>query len=555
MSPISTHGTREPVRFRGQQVRDLARSFREIRRAFDILLGDPQRESLEAIRHRVAELSSSSASSGFADVSAVAMTLELKLTACLDKAAPPTEDDYRSFRHLLASLEHTIESQQGAGPSFIVRSVAKIEPRPLKQRVEEILVLAEDARQAEGLAKQIASFGYPARHAAMGDDLTALLPRLRPAAVILDCEVLENCLPILSAALARVDEALAARPLVLALGEDALSQRLAAARVGITAYFTRPVNVPGLVDRLDSLLSTAMSEPYRIMIVDDDLTLSRVYELVFQDKGWVTYVVNEPSQILEPLADFNPDIILMDLYMPGVEGTELAAVIRQFEKYVSIPIVYLSMEEDISKQLSAVSLGADDFLSKTMRPDHLVAAIQSRVQRYRVLRSMLNRDSLTNLLNHTTLKIRLESECSRARRIGARLAFAMIDLDHFKNVNDTYGHLTGDKVLKTLAKTLKQRLRVSDVVGRYGGEEFAVILLDIDGADHAAELMDRIREAFAGMDQNANGAAFRVTFSCGIATFPEFSDAHSLSDAADRALYEAKRLGRNRVVLASADRD
>ncbi|MFO7594979.1 MAG: diguanylate cyclase [Desulfocurvibacter africanus] len=554
MSPISKELSQELDKPRGQYAQDLKRSFREIRRAFDIFLNEPEQESLEAILGRVTELAASSASLGFADVSAVAMTLELKLAACLGRGGMPGEDEYRSFRHLLASLEHTIESQQRAGPSFIIRSLAKIEPRPLKQRVEEVLVVSEDARHASWLASQVASFGYPARHAATVKDAAALLASIRPAALVLDCVMLKSCLDLVSTPQAQGDEYHGA-PLLVVTGPDELNERLAAARAGATAYFTRPVNVAALVDKLDTLLSSAMSEPYRIMIVDDDRTLSRVYELVFQEKGWVTYVVNDPMQLLEPLTDFNPDIIPMDLYMPGVDGTEMAAVLRQFEKYVSIPIVYLSMEEDVSKQLSAVSLGADDFLSKTMRPDHLVAAIQSRVRRYRVLRSMLTRDSLTNLLNHTSLKIRLESECSRARRIGARLAFAMIDLDHFKNVNDTYGHLVGDKVLKILAKVLKQRLRVSDVVGRYGGEEFAVILLDIDDRDHAAELLDRIRAAFADMDQSADGATFRVTFSCGIATFPEFTDAHTLADAADRALYEGKRLGRNRVVLASADKE
>jgi len=554
MSPVIKESTWEQDRLRDQHVRNLVKSFREIRRAFDLYLSDPQQESLEAIRHRVAELSSSSASFGFADVSAVAMPLELKLAACLERGGPPDEEIYRSFRHLLASLEHTLESQQRGGASFIVRPVAMIEPRPLKQRVEEVLVVCEDARQAAWLAEQVASFGYPAHHAASMEAMAVEFDRQRPSAVVLDCALLEHRLPQVMAAMeGRTPHQV--MPLLVAAGPDDLRLRLIAARAGAAAYVAAPVSVSALVDTLDTLLSSAMSEPYRIMIVDDDLTLSRVYELVFQEKGWVTYVVNDPMDILEPLADFNPDLILMDLYMPGVDGTEMSAVIRQFEKYVSIPIVYLSMEEDISKQLSAVSLGADDFLSKTMRPDHLVAAIQSRVRRYRVLRSMLTRDSLTNLLNHTSLKIRLESECSRARRIGARLAFAMIDLDHFKGVNDTYGHLTGDKVLKILAKLLKQRLRVSDVVGRYGGEEFAVILLDIDSSDHAAELMDRIRAAFADIEQNADGAAFRVTFSCGIATFPEFPDSHSLTDAADKALYEAKRLGRNRVVLASADNE
>jgi diguanylate cyclase (GGDEF)-like protein len=111
----------------------------------------------------------------------------------------------------------------------------------------------------------------------------------------------------------------------------------------------------------------------------------------------------------------------------------------------------------------------------------------------------------------------------------------------------------GDKVLKSVAHFLKQRLRASDIIGRYGGEEFAVILLDTEEPGDAGALMDTIRAAFAEIDHFDGNESFRVTFSCGVATFPEFATAHSITDAADKALYEAKRTGRNRVVLASAD--
>jgi diguanylate cyclase (GGDEF)-like protein len=125
----------------------------------------------------------------------------------------------------------------------------------------------------------------------------------------------------------------------------------------------------------------------------------------------------------------------------------------------------------------------------------------------------------------------------------------MIDIDHFKQVNDTYGHPVGDRVIKSLSRLLKQRLRETDVVGRYGGEEFAVIMSNTDG-DAAMKVLDEMRAAFSCLQHLADGKEFFATFSCGIADVALFSDAIKLGDSADKALYEAKHAGRNRVVLA-----
>jgi diguanylate cyclase (GGDEF)-like protein len=129
------------------------------------------------------------------------------------------------------------------------------------------------------------------------------------------------------------------------------------------------------------------------------------------------------------------------------------------------------------------------------------------------------------------------------------LSFAMIDIDYFKQVNDSYGHPVGDRVIKSLSRLLKQRLRTSDLVGRYGGEEFAVVLVDADGVT-AMKVLDNIRDDFSQLRHLAEEKEFTVTFSCGIADVSQFPDATKLSDAADKALYKAKHAGRNRVMLA-----
>ena len=538
--------------------RDLAGAMGRVRQSTEAFTQRPGEKNLRLLREDVEELSSLSSGAGLSDVSVLAVALDIKLTE-LDKgeAEPsnPSQADLASIVGLVSSLEQTTCCRGCQGQYLTKEIPAETEPSA-PPRGEEVFVVGKDKAATTMTARQIVSFGYPSHgfvslqelSAALNDGLVAG----GPAAVVTDSAFVVEHQQALKHLLDDEAKKNLVRPVLVVAGEDELPARLAAANAGATAYFTQPLDVAALIDKLDSVLSGALTEPYRILIVDDDPTLSQIYGLIFQERGWVTYVLTDPMRILEPLTEFNPDLVLMDLYMPGVSGVELAAVIRQYEAYAAIPVVYLSMEEDVAKQVRAVSHGGDDFLSKTMRPDHLVAAVESHARRHRVLRSMLSRDGLTGLLNHSHLRVRIQAEVRRARRMGGRLTLAMLDLDHFKNVNDTYGHLVGDKVLKSLAKLLKQRLRTTDVIGRFGGEEFAVLLLDIDDPTMAARLMDAIRADFARLDHMSDGRRFRVTFSCGMASFPRFDDAQELIEAADKALYAAKDEGRNRVVVASA---
>jgi diguanylate cyclase (GGDEF)-like protein len=192
--------------------------------------------------------------------------------------------------------------------------------------------------------------------------------------------------------------------------------------------------------------------------------------------------------------------------------------------------------------------GGDDFLTKPVYPDHLLTVITSRAQRSRALRASMVRDSLTGLLNHTTTKEHLVREVALSQRRQSPISFAMIDLDRFKSINDTYGHATGDRVIKSLSRVLRQRLRKTDIIGRYGGEEFAIMMPDTD-ARLAAHVLEQIRAGFAQIRQRAEEREFAVTFSCGVASAPPYNDPDWLNHMADQALYRAKALGRNRVVL------
>ncbi|TFG59654.1 MAG: diguanylate cyclase, partial [Spirochaetales bacterium] len=330
---------------------------------------------------------------------------------------------------------------------------------------------------------------------------------------------------------------------------DDFDTRLAAVRAGGEAFFAFPPDMVRVMDKIDALLHRKEQVPYHILIVDDDPEQVSYNALLLQQAGMITSVALDPRQVVKILVEAKPELILMDMYMPGCDGTELAAIIRQQAAFVGVPIVFLSVESDMEKQIEAIRLGGDDFLMKPIREEHLIASIVNRAERTRSMRYLMERDSLTGLLNHTNLKEQLTRELMRSQRTESEFCFAMIDVDHFKKVNDSYGHLTGDNVLKGLAKLLRERLRVTDIIGRYGGEEFGVVLLNTS-LENAWKIMDEIRINFSQIRQLADMQEFFVTFSCGIASCSDFKSTGAINEAADKALYSAKEGGRNKVTVA-----
>jgi diguanylate cyclase (GGDEF)-like protein len=500
-------------------------------------------EALARLYRQAHSLHGASATLGFGGLGDAARALEHALAA-LERAAPPDARQRDEIERLIADVKIASRAP-GSPPS------APAAPADLAQN-RSIWLLRLDPALAHDLTVQLGHFGYHAQAYDAPRDPGAQAGQGAPGAIITSADFLEaangshELLAIFGAGPGQ------APPLIVIADQGDFASRLRAVRAGAAAYFVRPTTTVALIDKLDALTARSVEEPYRILIVEDEPIAAHYFAETLRQAGMHAVVVTDPADVMQPLAEFRPDMILVDMYMPGCNGLELAAVIRQQEEFVSIPIVFLSAEASLDKQLEAMRLGGDDYMIKPISPDHLISAVTSRVLRSRTLRAFMVRDSLTGLFNHTTTKEHLEIELARARRQQSPLAFAIIDIDHFKLVNDRYGHATGDRVLKSLARLLRERLRQTDIIGRYGGEEFAVVLAGTDGPT-AATVLDDIRAGLAQIRHQADGEDFTITFSCGIASFADYPDAPKLADAADKALYVAKRGGRNRVVLAGSE--
>jgi diguanylate cyclase (GGDEF)-like protein len=436
-------------------------------------------------------------------------------------------------------------SSQTASPAFPLPEV-EAESRRL------LYILDGDELSQSSLTNQISRFGYDARPLRTRAELRSAVERQQPYALLIDVDAAAEDLPVTAALAALGPEVLARIPFICLSEHADMQTRLESVRAGAAAYFLKPARVADIVDKLDALAMREAPEPYRVMILDADLDRSDLCRVILHEVGMDVSVVNDPAELVPTLGEFNPEILLIALKLPGCGGDEVAQVVHQIPSYVSLPVVFLSEHWNLDRQIGLMNVGGDALLPLPLQASQLIATVIARVERYRTLSGLMQHDSLTGLLNHSRLQQYLEIESLRAMRQAHPLSFAMIDLDHFKSINDQFGHPVGDRVLKNLSRFLRKQLRKSDIVGRYGGEEFAIVLTDTDGPA-ALSVVEKLCSDFSRIEHEVDGAALTVTFSAGVASMQGRSSSRDLVLAADRALYVAKRSGRNRVVFTDCD--
>lgn len=417
---------------------------------------------------------------------------------------------------------------------------------PPARQNQQLFLLAADQPLPAGLEEQLACFGYALE---VFDSLSTLQQALRqhvPGALIIHHDFAGGELPL--------PQLRPPCPLLFTSPRRDFAARLQAVRAGGQGFLGWPLSVRELLETLGRTPSADPRNPLRVLLVEDMSSLSGLYAAVLNQHGIHTEEVHRPSEALAAIERFRPDLILMDMHMPECSGQELARIIRQQQLMDGIPILFLTMEKAQGVQLDALSLGVDGYLTKPVSSEELVVTVSTRASRYRKLRSYIATDSLTGLLNHSHLFAQLEYEFARAQRERKPLSMVMLDLDHFKQVNDSYGHQAGDEVLLSLSRFLRERLRRSDLIGRYGGEEFAIAMPGV-GSEQALRLMNELRESFARLEHVSPRGRFLQTFSAGLCDTQGVWDVVALVQRADSMLYRAKAAGRNQVVAWSVALD
>ena len=339
-------------------------------------------------------------------------------------------------------------------------------------------------------------------------------------------------------------------PRIAVLGALGFTEELAAQRAGAVAWITDDADAGDVVAAASWVDRSGAARPRQVLLVEDQLFVAQLVARALTQQGHQVAIAASGAEAFAMLEDGDPDALIVDLTLPDCNGAELVSVIRHRGRLAATPILYLSGEADIGRQRSALLAGGDGFLKKPAPPPELVRWVETATARRDRLLRHLRHDGLTGLLVNAAFREALARAIAAASRTGTVVSVGLIDVDHFKKVNDTHGHGIGDQVLRRLGRMLRTGRRAGDAVGRLGGEEMAILLPGCDAVE-AQVVVDGLRRRFgAEQFEGAGGATFAVTFSSGIACSAQGATGDRMLRDADVALYRAKHEGRNRVVLA-----
>jgi two-component system cell cycle response regulator len=304
--------------------------------------------------------------------------------------------------------------------------------------------------------------------------------------------------------------------------------------------------------------SHRMSTPFRVVIIDDDPAILRLLVKVLTRKGMEVIPCSTGAEGLAVLEREAWELCLLDRGLPDLDGIEICAKIKADARFDARQVIMLSGYSSLDARVEALDLGADDYITKPFHPTELLARVnasrrvvemqQQLVDMAKQLERLSAHDDLTGIYNRRHFGATLDHAFDHSSRYHRPLSVAIIDVDRFKDINDSFGHQIGDTVLTEVAKRFSDSVRSSDYLARYGGEEFVVLLPETQ-LDDAVSFGEKLRDAVAAAPVLAGGRELPVTVSVGTAslTHTQFNAPAELLAAADQALYRAKRNGRNRV--------
>ncbi len=291
----------------------------------------------------------------------------------------------------------------------------------------------------------------------------------------------------------------------------------------------------------------------KILVVDDDKLNLTLMTDILKAEGYTVHSFDNGGSILEMAYLIKPEAILLDIILPGIDGFEICKMLKNDIQTQDIPIIMITGRTHSSDVKKALELGAFDYIKKPVDEVELVARVNS-VLRYNEyhekLKAMAIKDGLTGLYNHTFLIEIFEKEIKKREKKSLSISFAMLDIDFFKKINDTYGHLFGDKVLKVLSSILSSSVSSCDIVGRYGGEEFGIVFANID-KEGLYKSCEKLRKKVEDAIFEIGSDKVKITISIGACFKDNIKGLKSdeMIKEADEALYKAKSSGRNKVEI------
>jgi diguanylate cyclase (GGDEF)-like protein len=510
-------------------------------------LDEARRRHAEREAHKLA---GSVGTFGFAQASRLAREAEI----ILQGSQPLEQAQALKLTDLAVALRRELDRPAAADPPQSPRDAAasaSLSPAgavPDRPPPPLVLLVDVDPELAERVAMEAAGRGMRTRTAAGVAEARALAAGEHPAAVLVDLSADRDgrgldLIADLSARAPRI-------PVVVVSSRDSFTDRVDVARMGGLGFLQKPVPPTAVVDALQGVLQRERKDGGAcVLLVDDDPVVLAEAARLLEGAGVKVHTLADPLRLWSALEEYAPEVVVLDVDMPLVSGIEMCRVMRNDPRWSATPVVFLTSSTGAETVQKVFAAGADDFVAKPIVGPELVTRIANRLERVQLHRALADTDPLTGVANRRRSEELMGQLLHLAGRQGQPLSLAVIDLDHFKQVNDRHGHGVGDDVLRRVARLLERSFRAEDVVARWGGEEFLVAMYGMDrddGVQRIAEVLETLRaESF----EAAGAEPFQVTFSGGVAQFPmDGAELATLYRAADAALYQAKEGGRDRVL-------
>jgi diguanylate cyclase (GGDEF)-like protein len=504
-----------------------------IERAVTALLAGELDEELRAGARRAAHtLAGSVGTFGFARASRAASELELML-------ADPAHEQAPVLSALVVAMRHGLESE----------TVLSSQQRPVESPDEQarVLVVDDDRRLCASITAEAASLGIDCMSASSPIQARAMCVEQPPTIVLLDLSFPPDGTADAYDLLSELSAMTPPIPVLVLTGSDAFTDRVEAARRGGRAFLGKSLSPAEIVDAVRQFLARGRLQRTRVLVVDDDPALLAALRVLLERHEIEVSTLADPLRFWDTLEEVAPELLILDVDMPGVNGPELCRVVRNDPRWSQIAVIFVTMHKDPATIEAVFRAGADDHLAKPIVEAELITRVCNRLDRIRLHRIRAEIDSLTGLARRTKSSEGLAQLLSLAGRFAQPVSVAMLDLDSFKQVNDTYGHAAGDAVLRGLGERLRRDFRGDDVVGRWGGEEFIVGMYGMPREDGVRRIADTLEHFSEGVF-TAGTKTFTVSFSAGVAEYPlDGLDLATVVKAADEALYGAKEAGRARV--------
>ncbi|KOR37928.1 MULTISPECIES: response regulator [Planktothricoides] len=484
-------------------------------------------------------------------------------------------------QHLRDELEHK--------PNETIRDVQKISPSnpsfESDRAVTQLLIIDRDHTVAEQMQQEAQRWGIKVK---IIDDLCTAreaIAQARPEMVLLDLAISgEPCTNLETAQeglklLAELTNHVSPVPVLIFTASGSTEIRLEVAKLGGRAFIQKPLSAAQVMETVIQVRQRSLREEAKVMVVDDDADQLVELRSFLEPWGLKFMGLSNPEKFLEALDSYQPDLLILDVEIPKIDGISLCQVVRNDPRWSGIPILFLTAHREPKMVHRIFAAGADDYVNKPIVGPELVTRILNRLERIQLLRNMAETDPLTGVANRRKSSQELNRFLQLAKRHKQPICFALLDLDHFKQINDKYGHAMGDAILHRLGRLLSLSFRSEDIVARWGGEEFIVAMYGMtkeDGLKRLTELLEQLQnqefnatilssyneptdeftedwEHQPPITENITEKiteSFSVTFSAGIAQYPEHgSDLQSLYRSADRVLHQAKAAGRNRIMI------